>query len=67
MLKKKVSSVDSCVTVTCESNNRLLLLFLWAIIRRHLDLAKLFWAEIEVGDLYSNFSVSSKIDISLIM
>ncbi|KAI0231137.1 hypothetical protein LSAT2_018500 [Lamellibrachia satsuma] len=47
MLKKKVSSIDSCVTVTCESNNRLLLLFLWAIIRRHLDLAKLFWVEIE--------------------
>ncbi|KAI0217090.1 hypothetical protein LSAT2_031007 [Lamellibrachia satsuma] len=47
MLKKKVLSIDSCVTVTCESNNRLLLLFLWAIIRRHLDLAKLFWAEIK--------------------
>ncbi|KAI0223004.1 hypothetical protein LSAT2_025746 [Lamellibrachia satsuma] len=46
-LKKKWSSVDSCVTVTCESNNQLLLFFLWAIIRRHLDLAKLFWAEIK--------------------
>ncbi|KAI0243175.1 hypothetical protein LSAT2_030950 [Lamellibrachia satsuma] len=47
MLKKKVSSVDKCVTVTCESNNRLLLFFLWAIIRCQLDLAKLFWAEIK--------------------
>ncbi|KAI0221469.1 Transient receptor potential cation channel subfamily M member 2 [Lamellibrachia satsuma] len=46
-LKKKWSSVDSCVTVTCESNNQLLLLFLWAIIKRQLDLAKLFWTEIE--------------------
>ena len=52
-----VKRLGDSVTVICrkggsDASDQLLLLFFWAILRHNLDLAKLFWEEGKVGDMY---------------